>query len=163
MPEPLSASVSILNAKNLIAVSLAFACTGVEPLGEYKRLKEQDQKWGTHEAVTLLSYNRNLAQICEELSAATPVEILENLPDDPSIVKIRVTDPNKFIRDAQGNIIGKGVSRDLYGFAQDYGEEVASTVDLPKPSAKLLAQRRRIEELINKRGLPGAHFVIPGE
>jgi hypothetical protein len=164
MTEPISASVSILNAKNLIAVAMAFACSNVEPLSEYKRLKEQDQKWGTHEAKTLLSYgNPKLARICEELPAATPVEVVETLSEDPSIIKIRVSDPNQLIRDASGNIVGKGVSRELYGFAQDYGEEVSSTVDLPQPSAKVLAQRKRIQELMEKRGLPGAHFVIPGE
>ncbi|MFZ3181906.1 MAG: hypothetical protein WA156_17270 [Methylocystis silviterrae] len=141
----------------LVAIAFALVCNTVEPMHAYHEKKVEDLKWGLDRSSTVGFFD----QSCHRIFKNTSVEVVEQTPapDYPFIVKLRYTDPKEFILDENnGKVIGKGVTHDVYGEISDFADKMPEIV-VPKPSPEVLARRKRIEDLKQTWGLPGAVLV----
>ena len=141
----------------LVAVAFALVCTTIEPMHHYHEKKVEAKKWG-------LEYESTfgfMGQPCHHVDRSTEVEMVEQTPapDYPFIVKLRYTDPKKFVYDDNGKILAKGVTYEVYGEVSDFAKELPKW-EPPKPSPEILARRKRIEELKRTWGLPGGQLVV---
>lgn len=140
----------------LVAIAFALVCNTIEPMHHYHEKKLEAKKWGLPDYEHTVFLDRS----CDNLVRSTEVEVIEQTPapDYPFIIKLRYAEPNKLVYDENGKIIGKGVTHEVYGEVSDFASELPKYVP-PKPSPEILARRKRIEELKQTWGLPGAAHV----
>ncbi len=120
--------------KTLMAATLAFVCNHPETVEDYKAEMKKGQELGTGKALTsIFEFNAIKIDECLSVPMATKVEIVDDAGGAPDrVVKVRWFNKGQYVKDENGQVVGKGVGREMYGIANQFGTKVDLGVKVPK-------------------------------